>query len=550
MHNISIMKVDTKLKKILLIISLLSAGLLLFAKDVTIVQAKPIENSQSSARFENIIFIEDFENGIDSWTTTDITDPGSFWNTSTFNAFGGTGKSWRMADEDISPNGGYDDSWYQVLDTPVITLPASGDLTLVFDQYRAIEELGNNGEFDGWDGFNVRIRNTDEEYSEAEILTDCTPAYNSSSLYSFGFEHNEDPDGIPGIPGWGGSTDWISTSISIPTSYLGSEVIISFAFASDPNTSTGSNPELTGLFIDNIDIAGVYVNYGEDETGFISYSNTEKGGDLWHVLEDPSAPSPLYALGCFDAETLLYNPNMHNYISSADIILPAEGNIYFDMKIKTELDEISFPDCDYFSVEVRYITAVYNFPPDPPIVIWSNWNSISNPLGDPELENVVFTGSVSNWSYFSSNWSGYNDLSLLADETIQLRIGLHSNDDIPDGFGLMIDDITLSDSTYTHVENEVVPTSDIKMYNYPNPFNPTTTICFETTNIHENTQIEIYNLKGQKIKTLPVTLSEDEGSVVWNGTDNSGKPVSSGIYLYKLEAGGRYTSTKRMILLK
>ncbi len=550
MHNISIMKVDTKLKKILLIISLLSAGLLLFAKDVTIVQAEPIENSQSSARFENIIFIEDFENGIDSWTTTDITDPGSFWNTSTFNAFGGTGKSWRMADEDISPNGGYDDSWYQVLDTPVITLPASGDLTLVFDQYRAIEELGNNGEFDGWDGFNVRIRNTDEEYSEAEILTDCTPAYNSSSLYSFGFEHNEDPDGIPGIPGWGGSTDWISTSISIPTSYLGSEVIISFAFASDPNTSTGSNPELTGLFIDNIDIAGVYVNYGEDETGFISYSNTEKGGDLWHVLEDPSAPSPLYALGCFDAETLLYNPNMHNYISSADIILPAEGNIYFDMKIKTELDEISFPDCDYFSVEVRYITAVYNFPPDPPIVIWSNWNSISNPLGDPELENVVFTGSVSNWSYFSSNWSGYNDLSLLADETIQLRIGLHSNDDIPDGFGLMIDDITLSDSTYTHVENEVVPTSDIKMYNYPNPFNPTTTICFETTNIHENTQIEIYNLKGQKIKTLPVTLSEDEGSVVWNGTDNSGKPVSSGIYLYKLEAGGRYTSTKKMILLK
>ena len=560
MHNISIMEVDTKLKKLLLIISLLSAGLLLFAENITIVQAEPIENPQSTRNRENVIYLEDFENGIDSWTTTDITDPGSFWSTSTFNAFGGTGKSWRMADENIYPDGGYDDSWYQVLDTPVITLPSSGNLTIIFDQYRAIEELGSNGEFDGWDGFNVRIRNANQDYSEAEILTGCTPAYNSTSLYSFGFEHNEDPDGIPGIPGWGGSTEWISTSISIPASYLGSDVIVSFAFASDPNTSTGSNPELTGLFIDNIEIAGVFVNDGEDETGFISFSNTEKGGNLWHVLEDPNAPSPLYALGCFDPETYVYNANMHNYISSGDIITPAEGSIYFDMKIKTELDENSFPYCDYFSVEVRYIAIIYYNPPDPPIIIWSNWNSISNPLGDPELENIVFTGSISNWSYFSDNWSGYNDLSLLANEVIQLRIGLHSNDDDPDGFGLMIDDITLSDSVYTHVGNEVVPASNVKMYNYPNPFNPTTTISFETTNLYENTQIEIYNLKGQKVKTLSVILSDAqhriEGtgkrtySVIWNGTDQNNKSVSSGIYLYKLKAGGRYTSTKKMILLK
>ena len=182
MHNISIMKVDIKLKKFLLIISLLSAGLLLFAESVTIIQAAPIDNFQNKISRENVIFLEDFENGIDSWTTSDITDPGSFWSTSTFNAFGGTGKSWRMADEDISPNGGYDDSWYQVLDTPAITLPSSGNLTIIFDQYRAIEELGSNGEFDGWDGFNVRIRNAGQNYADAEILTDCTPAYNSTSL--------------------------------------------------------------------------------------------------------------------------------------------------------------------------------------------------------------------------------------------------------------------------------------------------------------------------------------------------------------------------------
>jgi hypothetical protein len=546
MHYISIMKVDIK---IILIISLLSAGLLLFAKDVTIVQAVPIENSQSNTSRENIIFIENFENGIDSWTTSDITDPGSFWNTSTFNAFGGTGKSWRMADENISPNGGYEDSWYQVLDTPEITLPSSGNLTIIFDQYRAIEELGSNGEFDGWDGFNVRIRNADQEYADAEILTDCTPAYNSTSLYSFGFEHNEDPDGIPGIPGWGGSTDWMSTSISIPASFLGSNVIVSFAFASDPNTSTISNPEFTGLFIDNIDVAGVFTNNAEDETGFIGFSNTEKGGNLWHVLEDPNAPSPLYTLGCFDPESSFYNPDMHNYISSGDIVMPTEGDIYFDMKIKTELDEESFPDCDYFSVEVRYIAAIYYNPPDPPIVIWSNWNSISNPLGDPEIENIVFTGSVSNWSYFSDSWSGYNDLSLLADETIQLRIGLHSNDDIPDGYGIMIDDITLADSTYTQADNNIIPISMPTMRNYPNPFNPETTISLNIIK-EDHYTLTIYNSKGQLVKTLLNDyLNKGMKNVFWNGLDFRDKKVSSGIYLYKL-GNGKISIVNKMLLMK
>lgn len=541
MHYISIMKVDIK---IIFIISLLSAGLLLFAENVTVVQAEPIENSQSNMSRENIIFIEDFENGIDLWTTSDITDPGSFWSTSTFNAFGGTGKSWRMADEDISPNGGYEDSWYQVLDTPEITLPSSGNLTIIFDQYRAIEELGSNGEFDGWDGFNVRIRNANQDYADAEILTECTPTYNSTSLYSFGFEHNEDPDGIPGIPGWGGSSDWISTSISIPASYLGNDVIVSFAFASDPNTSTGSNPELTGLYIDNIDVAGVFINDAEDETGFISFSNTAKGGNLWHVLEDPSAPSPLYALGCFDAETYVYNANMHNFITSDEIDMPVEGNIYFDMKIKTELDENSFPDCDYFSVEVRYIAATY-----PPYVIWSNWNSISNPLGEPGIEDLVFTGSVSNWSYFSANWSGYNDLSALADETIQLRIGLHSNDEDPDGFGLMIDDITLSDTTYTHAGNNIIPILKPTMSNYPNPFNPETTISLNIIEEGHYT-LRIYNSKGQLVKTLlDDNLNKGIKNVFWNGLDFYDKKVSSGIYLYKL-GNGKISIVNKMLLIK
>ncbi len=87
--------------------------------------------------------------------------------------------------------------------------------------------------------------------------------------------------------------------------------------------------------------------------------------------------------------------------------------------------------------------------------------------------------------------------------------------------------------------------------NFPNPFNPSTTISFSlTAKDAKNTKLEIYNLKGQKVKTLVnEELSAGKHSVVWNGTDDSDKSVSSGIYFYKMRAGS-YTSTKKMILMK
>ncbi|MCD4818733.1 MAG: T9SS type A sorting domain-containing protein, partial [Candidatus Cloacimonetes bacterium] len=86
--------------------------------------------------------------------------------------------------------------------------------------------------------------------------------------------------------------------------------------------------------------------------------------------------------------------------------------------------------------------------------------------------------------------------------------------------------------------------------NYPNPFNPTTKISFSTTESTENTELSIYNIKGQKVKTVVnEKLEIGNHSIVWNGTDDSGKQVTSGIYFYKMKSG-RYTATKKMILMK
>ena len=86
--------------------------------------------------------------------------------------------------------------------------------------------------------------------------------------------------------------------------------------------------------------------------------------------------------------------------------------------------------------------------------------------------------------------------------------------------------------------------------NYPNPFNPTTIISFSVAKTSSLVNLEIYNLKGQKIKTLiNEVLSVGSYSVIWNGTDENEKPVTSGVYLYKMKIGN-YVSTKKMILMK
>ena len=101
-------------------------------------------------------------------------------------------------------------------------------------------------------------------------------------------------------------------------------------------------------------------------------------------------------------------------------------------------------------------------------------------------------------------------------------------------------------------EETIVKPGVINLQNYPNPFNPSTTISFTTEDI-KSAEIEIFNIKGQLIKTLNVTLRPEsslwKGSVGWNGTNDAGKPVSSGVYLYKLKAG-EFTQTKKMLLMR
>lgn len=105
---------------------------------------------------------------------------------------------------------------------------------------------------------------------------------------------------------------------------------------------------------------------------------------------------------------------------------------------------------------------------------------------------------------------------------------------------------------YVSNDDDIIHISDFELkQNYPNPFNPETTISFSLiTENTEYTELTIYNIKGQKVKTLlNEHLTKGNHSIVWNGKDDNNNPVTSGIYFYKLSAGSK-TTVKKMLLLK
>jgi C1A family cysteine protease len=146
----------------------------------------------------------------------------------------------------------------------------------------------------------------------------------------------------------------------------------------------------------------------------------------------------------------------------------------------------------------------------------------------------------------------YLDISNIADdeETVYLRWTMGETDGGWQYCGWNIDDVQILGLEGNIVEADEVIILTPKLFNnYPNPFNPTTTISFNLT-VDNSAELAIYNLKGQKVKQLfSEQLSAGMHSYLWNGKDDNDKQVSSGVYFYKLTSGS-FTETRKMLLLK
>ena len=100
----------------------------------------------------------------------------------------------------------------------------------------------------------------------------------------------------------------------------------------------------------------------------------------------------------------------------------------------------------------------------------------------------------------------------------------------------------------------IVPEKSQLSQNYPNPFNPSTTIDFDIgflDGLNQDIAFSIYNIRGQEVRNLMETqMQPGSYSITWNGLDDQGKQVSSGIYFARLMTGKGYVKTVKMLVLR
>jgi len=140
------------------------------------------------------------------------------------------------------------------------------------------------------------------------------------------------------------------------------------------------------------------------------------------------------------------------------------------------------------------------------------------------------------------------DLTEYAGQSIYIAFRHYNS---ADQFWLMLDDVTVyAQGNVVGIGDETTPIAQTALHtNYPNPFNPTTTISFDVAR-ESNVSIDVYNIKGQKVKTLTnEVFGVGSHYVVWNGDDHNGRNVSSGVYFYRMTTEG-YTKTQKMLLMK
>lgn len=137
-----------------------------------------------------------------------------------------------------------------------------------------------------------------------------------------------------------------------------------------------------------------------------------------------------------------------------------------------------------------------------------------------------------------------------------MRIRLNCNVDLDHNHGVTVDTLTIDKVCYKNTNTSVIGSDGNLMLkefslrqNFPNPFNPETTIKYEIPK-PVGVIIIIYNLLGQKVRTL---VSEEKMAgaylVKWDGKDDFSRPVSRGVYLYRISAE-QFIQTKKMVLLR
>ena len=225
-----------------------------------------------------------------------ISDVPIYFNQSSVGAY--EGQSWWCSNPAI---GGYLDAWVQVLQSPMINIPEGGTLSAMMqwgiEEYSGASVAGTCT--DGWDAANVRISNDDGV--TWNILNGDDPY---DFTYGYGWIHNDIEYDCGGAleqvaAGWGGQADWHEVNFDL-SNYVGQDVLIRFAFGSDPAYSTPDDVSLTGLRVDDIKIIDgggdiIFIDNADDQSNMVPMNGIEFTWEQYFV--DWGAPNRPGTLG-------------------------------------------------------------------------------------------------------------------------------------------------------------------------------------------------------------------------------------------------------------
>ncbi len=253
-----------------------------------------------------------------------------------------------------------------------------------------------------------------------------------------------------------------------------------------------------------------------------------------------------------------------NYNKRDLLVYPDLADDNFEYILKEEV--IDSYKASYLSIEDNFLIA-QNHPGDK--VIFLDISNPYNPVYQFELADLEYGNSVPVYfkeHVFYNQCFKYNIYNI--DSTSSGIIGYDESFDcnaygisslIPyscDGF----DYLFVPRREYFEVykvtfdsenkEENIYELKPLSMSNYPNPFNPETSISFSLPSAGK-VNLAVYNTKGQKVKTMTDDVYEKGlHSVIWNGKDETGNAVSSGVYFYRLNLDGKTVKTNKCLLLK
>jgi len=170
----------------------------------------------------------------------------------------------------------------------------------------------------------------------------------------------------------------------------------------------------------------------------------------------------------------------------------------------------------------------------------------SGSLGEIKVANTVTNA----WEELTFDFSSHIGLTeaIGIDQIVvfpDFNLGGRTQDNI-----IYFDNISFySNSVGVDNRNETFPQGFALEQNFPNPFNPVTTLRYDLPE-QTHVNITVYDMLGRKVRTI-LNQQQDPGykSIIWDATNDYGKPVSAGLYLYQIQAG-EYMQTKKMVLLK